>query len=173
MFHDRNLRLQGFIVGESWPWLLMKILTTSRLLNCSFLKVCFACQFEATKNKLFISALLSFRRLLSFLNFLMCNFPKCLFTNYLHFWFLIYLLGSKSWIFWFWVFHFALSLQLECTCCLIVRERFYIVGCQGVVQLGGLVPGCSMEVALRLRLISLFYSMKVPIKFEIMNTCLI
>ena len=36
----------------------------------------------------------------------------------------------------------------------------YIVGCHGVVQLGGLVPGYPWEVPLRLRLVSLFYSLK-------------
>ena len=45
----------------------------------------------------------------------------------------------------------------------------YIVGCQGVVQLGGLVP-CypyPFKVPLRLRLIGLFYSLKVPLKLKI------
>ena len=42
----------------------------------------------------------------------------------------------------------------------------YIVGCGGVVQLGGLVPGYPWEVPLTLRLGSLFYSMKLPLKFK-------
>ena len=43
-----------------------------------------------------------------------------------------------------------------------------MVGCRGVGQLGGLLP-CpvySREVLLRLRLVGLFYSLKVPFKAE-------
>ena len=54
------------------------------------------------------------------------------------------------------------------------RDSFScIVGCQSVAQQGGLVQCCSMQVPLRLKLISLFYCLRVPIKFEIKNTCLI
>ena len=42
----------------------------------------------------------------------------------------------------------------------------YIVDCQGVVQLGGLVLGYPWEVPLRLKLISLFSSLKVPLKLK-------
>ena len=42
----------------------------------------------------------------------------------------------------------------------------YIVSCHGVVQLRGLVLGCPKEVPLRLWLVSLFYSMKVPLKLK-------
>ena len=42
----------------------------------------------------------------------------------------------------------------------------YKVGGQGVVQLGGLILGCSMQVPLGLKLVSLFYSLKVSLKFE-------
>ena len=38
----------------------------------------------------------------------------------------------------------------------------YIVGCRGVVQLGGLVLGYPGLVPLRLRLFNLFFSLKVP-----------
>ena len=37
-----------------------------------------------------------------------------------------------------------------------------IFGCRGVVQLGGLVQGSPSSVHLRLRLLSLFYLLKVP-----------
>ena len=49
----------------------------------------------------------------------------------------------------------------------------YIVGCRGVVQLGGLFPGYTLEVPPRLSLVRLFYSPKVPLKLKIKNTCLI
>ena len=49
----------------------------------------------------------------------------------------------------------------------------YIVGCRDVVQLGGLVPGYPWEVSLRLMLVSLFYSLNVPLKLKIKNTWLI
>ena len=39
----------------------------------------------------------------------------------------------------------------------------YIVDCQGVVYLEGLVVGSPRSVQLRLRLISLFYSLRVPL----------
>ena len=42
----------------------------------------------------------------------------------------------------------------------------YIVGCRSVVQLGGLILGDLREVLLRLRLVSLFYSMEVPLKLK-------
>ena len=44
-----------------------------------------------------------------------------------------------------------------------VNKYLYIVGCRGVVLLGGLVP-------LRLSLVSLFYSLKVPLRLKIKNT---
>ena len=46
------------------------------------------------------------------------------------------------------------------------RLPTYIVSCHGVVQLRGLVLGCPKEVPLRLWLVSLFYSMKVPLKLK-------
>ena len=42
-----------------------------------------------------------------------------------------------------------------------------------MVQLGGLVSGYPWEVPLRLKLVSLFYSLKVSIKLKIKNTWLI
>ena len=47
------------------------------------------------------------------------------------------------------------------------RLTTYIVSCHGVVQLRGLVLGCPKEVPLRLWLVSLFYSLKVPLKLKI------
>ena len=51
---------------------------------------------------------------------------------------------------------------------LVARLRFlralsgkYIVLCQGDVQLGGLIQGFPALVPLRLRLVSLYYSLKV------------
>ena len=44
------------------------------------------------------------------------------------------------------------------------------IHCWGVVQLGGLFPAYPMEVPLRLRLVSLFSSLKVPLKLKIKNT---
>ena len=43
----------------------------------------------------------------------------------------------------------------------------YKVGCQGVLLLGRLVLGCPQQVSLRLRLVNLVYSLKVPSEFEI------
>ena len=40
----------------------------------------------------------------------------------------------------------------------------FMVGCLGVVQLGGLVMSLCQEIPLRLRLVSLFYSLNVPLK---------
>ena len=48
-----------------------------------------------------------------------------------------------------------------------------IVKCQGVIQLGGLLPGYSMQVPLRLNLVSLFNSLMVTLKLKTMNTWLI
>ena len=42
-----------------------------------------------------------------------------------------------------------------------------IVGCRGVEQVGGLVPGYPWEVPLRSMLISLFYSLKAPLKLQV------
>ena len=38
---------------------------------------------------------------------------------------------------------------------------------------GGLIPGCSLYVPLRLGLRSLFFSLKFPLQLKIKNTCLI
>ena len=43
----------------------------------------------------------------------------------------------------------------------------FIVGCRGVVPLGGLVLGYPEELPLRLSLVSLFYSLRVPLKLKI------
>ena len=43
----------------------------------------------------------------------------------------------------------------------------YIVGCRGVVQLEGLILDYPWEVPLRLRLVSLFYLLKIPLKLKI------
>ena len=51
-------------------------------------------------------------------------------------------------------------------------NNVFIVGCRSVVQLGGLVP-VDPWVPLRLRLVSLFYSMKVPLRLKIKNSNLI
>ena len=51
--------------------------------------------------------------------------------------------------------------------------HLWIVGCQGVVQLGDVLLGFPLYVPMRLRLSSLFYSLKVPLRFEIKNTWLI
>ena len=40
------------------------------------------------------------------------------------------------------------------------------VGSRGDVQLGGPVLACAVGVPLRLRLVSLFYSLKVPLKLK-------
>ena len=53
----------------------------------------------------------------------------------------------------------------------LVLTFTYIVGCRGVVQLGGLIPGYPWEVPLRLRLGSLFT--EVSLKVEIKSTCFI
>ena len=47
-----------------------------------------------------------------------------------------------------------------------IRPLTYIVGCRGVVQLGGLIPVYPWEAQLKLRLVSLFYSLKVPLKLK-------
>ena len=47
----------------------------------------------------------------------------------------------------------------------------YIVGCRGVVQARGLVPGYSWKVPLRLRFVSILYSLKVPLQLKVKNTC--
>ena len=41
----------------------------------------------------------------------------------------------------------------------------FIVGSRGVVQLGDPVLACAVVVPLTLRLVSLFYSLKVPLKY--------
>ena len=49
----------------------------------------------------------------------------------------------------------------------------YIVGSRGEVKLGSPVLACTVGVPLRLLLLSLFFSMKVPLKSqENQNTCL-
>ena len=45
------------------------------------------------------------------------------------------------------------------------------VGCQGVLQLGGLILGYLWEDPLWLRLVSLFYSLKFLLKGNMKNTC--
>ena len=47
----------------------------------------------------------------------------------------------------------------------------YIVSSSGDVQLGGPVLAYAGQVSLRLRLVSLFYSLKLPLEVEIKNTC--
>ena len=42
----------------------------------------------------------------------------------------------------------------------------YIVGCCGIVQLGGLIPGLCQKIPLRLRIVTLFYILKVPLKLK-------
>ena len=49
----------------------------------------------------------------------------------------------------------------------------YKVDCQGVVQIGGLVLGYPWEVPVRLRLISLLYSLKFSLELKKQKTCLI
>ena len=56
-------------------------------------------------------------------------------------------------------------------CQLSINFLIYIVSCQGVVQLRGLVPAYPWEIPLRLMLVSLFYSMEVPLKLKIKNIC--
>ena len=46
----------------------------------------------------------------------------------------------------------------------------YIVSSQGDVQLGGPVLAGAIEVPLSLRLLSLFYSLKVPLKLKEIRT---
>ena len=52
----------------------------------------------------------------------------------------------------------------------MVDSDFYIVGCRGVVQLGGLVLGSPGLVPLRLRLASFFFSLRSTLVFKIKNT---
>ena len=50
--------------------------------------------------------------------------------------------------------------------CCVLLELLDNTHCQGVVQLEGLVQGSPKLVPLRLRLVSLFYSLKVPLNKE-------
>ena len=50
----------------------------------------------------------------------------------------------------------------------LIRQK-YIVSCRGVVQLGGLAQGSPSSVPLSLKLVRLFYSLKVPLSRKYSN----
>ena len=56
--------------------------------------------------------------------------------------------------------------HVQTTTNIYLNNLKYIVGCRGVTQLGGLVP-----VPLRIRLVSLFCSLKIPSLDKRKNTC--
>ena len=99
----------------------------------------------------------------------------CIFSAFWH---------KKCWIWLFWlafevrstqtlveIYNKYLSLWLTHFTCranslLISPGCILIVGCRCEAQLGDLVLGFHWEVPLRLRLVSLFYSLKVPLKLK-------
>ena len=51
----------------------------------------------------------------------------------------------------------------------IIWDRMNCLYNRGIVQLKGLVPGYPLWVPLRSKLVSLFYSLTVPLKLKIMS----